>query len=96
LSFVGVELRRVGQAFVHQQVGDLLELRLVGEVQDVVAAIVQVVAGAADGAQGRLAGDGAGQGHGLLRGAGGGVGHGRALFLAILAKPRSGGRAAST
>jgi hypothetical protein len=39
---------------VHQQVGNLLELGLVGEIQDVVAAVVQVVAAAADGAKGGI------------------------------------------
>ena len=35
---------RVRQLAVDQQVGDLLELGLLGEVEDVVAAVVQVVA----------------------------------------------------
>src|SRR5437879_8767541 len=39
---------------MHQQVRDFLEFGLVGEVEDVVAAIVQVVAGAPDGALSRL------------------------------------------
>jgi hypothetical protein len=36
---------------VHEQVGDLLELAALGDIEDVVAAVVQVVAGAPDGAQ---------------------------------------------
>ena len=56
LGLVGRQFGRVGQLAVHQQVGDLLELAGVGEVEDVVAAVVQVVAGAADGAQRGVAG----------------------------------------
>ena len=41
------------QLLMHQQVGDFLELTGVGDVQDVIAAIVQVVAGQADGAKDR-------------------------------------------
>jgi len=37
---------------VHQQVGDFLEFALIGDVEDVVAAVVKVVAAAADGAYG--------------------------------------------
>ena len=39
------------QLAVHEQVGDFLELAGFGDIEDVVAAVVQVVAGAADGAQ---------------------------------------------
>jgi hypothetical protein len=42
---------------VNKKKGDLLELGLVGEIQDVVAAVMQVVAGTADGAKRRVAGD---------------------------------------
>ena len=45
-----------GRCAVDQQVGDLLELALLGDVEDVVAAVMQVVAGAADGAQRGVAG----------------------------------------
>jgi hypothetical protein len=36
---------------MHQQVGNFLELAAGGEVEDVIAAVVQVIAGAADRAQ---------------------------------------------
>jgi len=49
-----------------QQVGHLLELGLVGEVEDVVAAVVQVVAAAPDGAQRGIAGRHARKGDRLL------------------------------
>jgi 2-methylcitrate synthase len=52
---------------VHEEVGDLLELRGVGDIEDVVAAIVQVVAGATDGAERGVAGGHAGERDGLLR-----------------------------
>src|SRR5690606_30265324 len=61
-GLVGGQLGAVGQLAVHQQVGDLLELAGGGEVEDVVATIGEVVAGAADGAQGGVAGGGPGQG----------------------------------
>ena len=55
LSFAlyAAQFRRVRQLAVHQQIGDLLEFARVGEVENVVAAIVQIVAGVADGAQRR-------------------------------------------
>ena len=46
----------LGDEDVLQLVVERLRFGLVGEVQDVVAAVVQVVAGAADGAQGGVAG----------------------------------------
>src|SRR5208282_3093808 len=66
------------QRAMHEQVGDLLELALLGDVEDVVAAIVQVVAGTPDGAQRGVAGGDAGQANALLRpvGNGSGVAHG--------------------
>ncbi len=57
--------RRVGQLFVDEQVGDFLELAVLRDVEDVVAAVLQVVAGAADRADRRIAGDDAGQRDGL-------------------------------
>jgi hypothetical protein len=45
-GFVCLEFVRVRQRAVDQQVGDLFELCALGEIEDVVAAIVQVVAGA--------------------------------------------------
>ena len=67
LLLVGRQLGRGRQLAVHQQVGHLLELRRLGEVEDVVAAVVQVVALAADRAQRRVAGRHAGQRDRLLR-----------------------------
>jgi hypothetical protein len=42
---------------VNQQIRDLLELAGFGDIENVVAAIMQVVSGAADRAQGGVAGD---------------------------------------
>ncbi len=67
LLLVGGELILVRQFLVHQQVRDFLELALRGDIENVVAAIMQVVAGSADGAQRGIAGRDAGQGHGFLR-----------------------------
>ncbi len=65
--FIGCKLRRIRQSFVHQQVGDFLEFALRGDVENIVAAIVQVIAGPADRAQGGVAGHDAGQSDGFLR-----------------------------
>jgi len=46
LFLVSREFAASGKFLVHQQVGNLLEFGLVGEVEDVIAAVVQVVAGA--------------------------------------------------
>ena len=70
------------QFAVHQQVGDLLELAGLGDVQDVVTAIVQVVAGAADGAQCGVAGGDAGQADALLRPVWGGSALAHGVLLA--------------
>ncbi len=67
LGPVGLELGGVRQCAVDQQMRDLLELGLVGEIQDVVAAIVQIVAGAPDRADCGVAGDGARQCDGFFR-----------------------------
>jgi hypothetical protein len=75
LGLVALQLAGVRQLAVHQQVSHFLEFRAARDVQDVVAAVMQIVAGAADGAQGRVAGGDAGQGHGFFRFEGdGGVG----------------------
>jgi len=50
LHLVCGELGLVWERAVDQEVRDLLELRLVGEVENVVAAIVEIVAGSPDGA----------------------------------------------
>ena len=57
LGLVGRQLVGVGQVLMHEQMGHLLELAPVGDVEDVVAAVMEVVAGASDGAQRRVAGD---------------------------------------
>jgi hypothetical protein len=46
---------------MNQEVSDLLELAGLGDVEDIVAAIMQVVAGSADGTEGRVAGDNSGK-----------------------------------
>jgi hypothetical protein len=77
---VSGELPRVGEAAVDEQVRDFFELTVRGEVDDVEAAIVEVVAAAADGAERGFAGGSAGKGYGLLgfetcRGGGFGFAH---------------------
>ena len=67
LGLVGSQLGGGGQRAVHQQVGDFLEAGLGRQVLDVVTTVMQVVAAAADGAQGGVAGGRAAQGHRLLR-----------------------------
>ena len=66
LAFVGGELHCVRQPLMHQQVRDFLEFAGLGQLEDVVAAVVQVVAGAPYRAQRRVAGHHAGQRHRLL------------------------------
>ena len=63
---VAGELGVAGQLAVYQQVGDFLEFAGGGEVEDVIAAVVQVVAGATDGAQGGVAGGNTGEGDRFL------------------------------
>jgi hypothetical protein len=66
LLLVGGELRAIGELLVNQQVGNFLELALLRDVEDIVAAVVKVVAAAPDGAQRRAAGLDAGEGNGFL------------------------------
>src|SRR6266480_4387053 len=66
LPLISFELGHRWKPFVYQQVSNFLELRLVGEVEDVVAAVVQVVAGAPDSAQRGVPGDDSGQGDRFL------------------------------
>jgi hypothetical protein len=66
LGLVRAQLGCGGQRAVHQQVRDLLERRLRGQVVDVVAAVVQVVAAAAHRAQRGIARGGAAECDGLL------------------------------
>ena len=63
---VGGEFGGAGQAFMDEQVGDLLEGGVGGDLGDVIAAIVEVVAGLADGANGGAARHDAGEGDGFL------------------------------
>ena len=51
---------------MHQQVSHFLELGLLGEIEDVVAAVLQVIAAAPDGAQRGVAGGNAGEGDRFL------------------------------
>jgi hypothetical protein len=67
LRLVTGELGLVRQLLVDQQVRDLFELAARRDVQDVVAAVVKVVAGAAHRAQRSVAGCDTRQSHGLLR-----------------------------
>src|SRR5258706_7708179 len=78
---IGREFGSIRQLFVDQQIRDLLELGRIRKIEDVVAAIVQVVAGAADGTKSSVAGGDAGEGDGFLwfRGARGQKAH-RASF----------------
>ena len=63
---VGRQFRRVGQLAVDQQMRHFLKFAVRGQIGDVVAAIMQIVAAVADGAERRVAGGRAGEGHGLL------------------------------
>ena len=56
LLLVGGELRRGWQRAMDQQMGDFFELARLGKVEDVIAAIMQVIAGPSDGAQRGVAG----------------------------------------
>jgi hypothetical protein len=82
LGLVGLELGARGQLAVYQQVGDFLEFADLGDVQDVVAPVVQVVAAATHGAQRGVAGGHAREGDGFLGldGGGGGFAHGVVLL----------------
>jgi hypothetical protein len=73
LGLVGRQFGLVRQLAVHQQVGDFFKFARAGQVEDVVAAVVQVIASAAHGTQRGVAGRHARQGHGLLRLEGAGV-----------------------
>ena len=62
-GFVSDQLGLIRQGAVDEEVGDFLELTGLGDIEDVVAAIMQVVSGAADRAEGGVAGGDAGQSH---------------------------------
>ena len=65
-TLVGGEFRAIRQLFVNQQMRDFFEFALGGDVEDVVAAVMQIIAGLADGAQRGIARRHSGQGHGFL------------------------------
>src|SRR5690606_6520550 len=67
LELVDIQLRLSGELAVNQQVSDLLELAAIGDIEDVVAAILQVVTAAPDRTQCGIAGGDAGQSDGFLR-----------------------------
>ena len=63
---VRAQLARIGQFLVDQQIGDFLELARHGELGNIVAAIMQIIAGAPDAAQRRVARDNASERDGFL------------------------------
>ena len=74
LGFVGGEFKFVGQVAVNQQVGDFFKLAFLRQIKDVVTAVAQIVAGAADGTQRGIARRHAGEGNGFFRFEGRGFG----------------------
>ena len=64
---VGGKFDAIRQPAVDQQVGDLLEFRDIGELENVIAAVVQIVAGTAHRADSGVPRDGAGQRNRFLR-----------------------------
>jgi len=66
LALVRRQLGLGRQFAVDQQVGDFLEIASLRDVQDVVTAVMKVIAGAAHGTEGGIAGGHAGQGNGFL------------------------------
>jgi len=66
MSLIGGELQGVGQLAVDEQVGHFFELAVGGEVGDVVAAVVEVVAVAAYGTEGGVASGDSGESYGFL------------------------------
>src|SRR5262249_32787103 len=70
------ELGAVRQLLVDEKVGDLLELAYRGDLEDVVAAVVQVIAAAAHRAQRSVAGRHAREGDRFLRRGLGHLAHG--------------------
>ncbi len=67
LPLIGGQFDGVGQLAVHQKIGDLLKLRCLGEIKNIIAAIGQIIAGPAHRTQGRIASHRPRQGHGFLR-----------------------------
>ena len=65
--FVGREFRDRGQPLMHEEMRHFLKLTVRGKIEDVVAAVVQVVAAAAHRAERGVARGHAGERHGFLR-----------------------------
>src|SRR5258706_12598965 len=57
----------MGQPLVHEKMRDLFELAAIGNVEDVIAAVMQIVAGAPNGAERGIAGYDTGEGDGFFR-----------------------------
>ena len=86
LFLIGSQLEFVGQMAVHQQVRHFFEFAMFGQIENVVAAVAQVVTVFAHGAQGGVAGGDAGKRHGFFRlGGNGGVCFGHGFLLSRLA-----------
>ena len=67
LGFIGGEFKFVRQMTMNQQVSDFFKLALLRQIEDVVTAVAQIVAGAADGTQRGIARRHAGEGDGFFR-----------------------------
>ena len=67
LGFISGQLEFVGQMAVNQQVGDFFKLAFLCQIQDVVTAIAQIVAGTANGTQCGIARRNAGKRNGFFR-----------------------------
>ena len=65
--FVSGEFGFGGKPAMHQQMRDFLEFAMRGQVENIVAEIVEVVAAASDGAERGVAGDNAGKRDGFFR-----------------------------
>ena len=89
LDLVARELSLARQLAVHQKVGHFLEFAGLGEIEDVVTPVVQVVTTAPDGAERGVAGGDAGQGDGFLRLEAWGLGIAHGCLLAVLGSEMS-------
>ncbi len=63
---IGGKFRGIGKLAMHQQVGHFLIVAVRGEVPDIVAAIVQIVAALSDGADGRRSSGSTGEDYGFF------------------------------
>ena len=66
MTSIRLQFRGVREALVDQQMGDFLEGGAAREIGDVVAAVMKIVAGVADGADRGIAGGHAGKGDGFF------------------------------